>query len=81
MARRLHEPGVQRAVHRATDQAMNTKRVSRLTSAFIRDTQLGGRLGQPNLADPLRPPVKTTMIYTHVVDRGRLGAQSPIDTL
>ena len=28
-----------------------------------------------------RPPVRTTMIYTHVLDRGPLGVRSPIDRL
>ena len=38
-------------------------------------------IGHPYGAEVSRTQVRTTMIYTHVLNRGSLGVRSPLDTL
>lgn len=77
----LHESAVQRAVRRAVQEAGLVKPASCHTFRHSFATQLLTRgydirtiqelLGHRN--------VKTTMIYTHVLNRGGLGVRSPLD--
>ena len=79
----LHESVIQKAVHQAAHRAGLAKRVS--THAFRHSfaTHLleGGydiRTVQELLG---RSDVKTTMIHTHVLNRGPAGVRSPVDGL
>ncbi|WP_437942788.1 tyrosine-type recombinase/integrase [Sorangium sp. So ce341] len=76
----MHESAVQGAVHDAGRAAGLTNRatchtlrhsfaIHLLEAGTIRATQT--LLGHKN--------VRTTMIYTHIVDRGPLGVLSPLD--
>lgn len=79
----LHESTIQRAVKRAANAAKLSKRVSPHTFRHCFATHLLERgtdirtiqelLGHKNL--------QTTMIYTHVINRGALGVRSPLDEL
>ncbi len=79
----LHQSGTQRAIRRAVVKAKLTKRVSPQTfrHAFAPHRSEDGadiRTVQTLLG---HKDVKTTMIYTHVLDRGPMGVRSPIDRL
>lgn len=85
IVRRHHrtEVGPQRAVRRAAAQAHLTKRVSPHTFRHSFATHLLEDGSDIRTVQALlgHRDVRTTMIYTHVLDRGPLGVQSPIDKL
>src|SRR5439155_21899263 len=80
---RLLETGMQRAVHRAVRQAGLTKPASCHTFRHSFATHLledgyDIRIVQELLG---HRDVRTTMIYTHVLNRGPAGVRSPLDVL
>ena len=79
----LHESAVQRAVAAAAREAGSTKQVSCHTfrHSFATDLLRAGhdiRTVQELLG---HADVTTTMVYTHVLNRGALGVGSPLDRL
>ena len=79
----LTETGPQRAVRRAAARAHLTKRVSPHTFRHSFATHLLEDGSDIRTVQALlgHKDVRTTMIYTHVLQRGPLGVQSPIDKL
>ncbi|MEM7391380.1 MAG: integron integrase [Verrucomicrobiota bacterium] len=79
----LHEIRIQRAVRRAADRA---KIESRVTPHVLRHSFATHLLesGQDILTVQellVHAAVKTTMIYTHVLNKGPMGVVSPLDSL
>ncbi len=79
----LHESVIQKAVHQAAHRAGLTKRVT--THAFrhsfathLLEDGYDIRTVQELLG---HKDVKTTMVYTHVLNRGGRGVRSPLDSL
>jgi len=85
IVRRHHitETGPQRAVRKAALRAGLVKRVSPHTFRHSFATHLLEDGSDIRTVQALlgHKDVRTTMIYTHVLDRGPLGVQSPIDRL
>ncbi len=78
-----HESGLQRAISRAGRAAGLTKRISCHTLRHSFATHLLQQGYDIRTVQELlgHKDVKTTMIYTHVLNRGRLAVRSPLDEI
>jgi integrase len=76
-----HERGLQRVVSRASRAAGLTKRISCHTFRHSVATHLLQQGYDIRTVQELlgHKDVKTTMMYTHVLNRGRLAVRSPLD--
>jgi len=79
----VHESGLQKAIKRAAAQAGLTKRVGTHTMRHsFATTLLPSGYDIRTVQELLgHADVSTTMIYTHVLNRGGRGVQSPLDSL
>jgi len=77
----LHESSLQKAVKRAARQAGTNKRVTCHTFRHSFATHLLENGYDIRTVQELlgHKDVKTTMIYTHVLNRGPLAVRSPLD--